>query len=61
MAMVYTAMSRDRETGVLATSLHTATHDHTPAFEEVQVELSPGRELLFLARGQVVTVSGDSG
>jgi len=54
-------MSRDRETGVLATSLHTATHDHTPAFEEVQVELSPGRELLFLARGQVVTVSGDSG
>ena len=51
--MVYTAMSRDTISGVLATSLHEATHDHGPAFDVVQGELAPGRELLFLARGQV--------
>ena len=55
MAMLYTAMSKDRETGQLETSLHTATHDPAPALDQVQEELGPDKQLLFLARGQVDT------
>lgn len=51
MGMTYTAYTQDT-TGGLHVSVHSdVTHDHGPAFKEIQSRLDNGEQLLFLSRG----------